>query len=198
MLGSDDLFGHWHGRAPAPLEEKRSPVVTYQIDRNIQLHKFLYGVLLLLRVLPPARRKRRLPLSFERSTRKSTRMLELGGTGILLQGGLHPILQIGYYENLLRSLKARYPQVHLHCFSAPEYCASRSPRESAYARPPAPDGMRAAIHSCAARILNERPREIARLKCTSDDWEKCIAHAFAWTFAPRPTMMSLRRRLAIA
>jgi len=47
-------------------------------------------------------------------------MLELGGTGILLQGGLHPDLQIGYYENLLRSLKSRYPQVHLHCFSAPE------------------------------------------------------------------------------
>jgi len=43
-------------------------------------------------------------------------VLELGGTGILLQGGLHPDLQIGYYENLLRFLEARYPQVHLHCF----------------------------------------------------------------------------------
>src|SRR5439155_1207018 len=57
-------------------------------------------------------------LSFEEIYKKIDEMLELGGTGILLQGGLHPDLQIGYYENLLRSLKARYPQVHLHCFSA--------------------------------------------------------------------------------
>ena len=47
-------------------------------------------------------------------------MLELGGTGILLQGGLHPDLRVEYYENLLRSLKQRFRQVHLHCFSAPE------------------------------------------------------------------------------
>ena len=48
-------------------------------------------------------------------------MLELGGTGILLQGGLHPDLRVEYYEkSLLRSLKLRFPQVHLHCFSAPE------------------------------------------------------------------------------
>jgi len=39
---------------------------------------------------------------------------------VLLQGGLHPILRVEYYETLLRSLKQRYPQVHLHCFSAPE------------------------------------------------------------------------------
>src|SRR5437879_9878193 len=47
-------------------------------------------------------------------------MLELGGTGILMQGGLHPDLRIEYYQNLLRSIKQRYPRVHLHCFSAPE------------------------------------------------------------------------------
>ena len=47
-------------------------------------------------------------------------MLTLGGTGVLLQGGLHPDLQIEFYENMLRSIHERFPQVHLHCFSAPE------------------------------------------------------------------------------
>jgi len=47
-------------------------------------------------------------------------MLDLGGTGVLLQGGLHPDLQIEFYENMLRSIHERFPQVHLHCFSAPE------------------------------------------------------------------------------
>jgi len=84
-------------------------------------------------------------------------MLQLGGTGILLQGGLHPDLQIGYYEKFLRSLKARFPQVHLHCFSAPEFCASRKFPKSACANHSAPDGRRPAIHppGGGAEILDD-------------------------------------------
>ena len=29
-------------------------------------------------------------------------MIELGGTGVLMQGGLHPDLRIEFYENMLR------------------------------------------------------------------------------------------------
>jgi cyclic dehypoxanthinyl futalosine synthase len=43
-----------------------------------------------------------------------------GGTGILLQGGVHPDLRIGFYEDLLRNLKQVFPTVHLHAFSVPE------------------------------------------------------------------------------
>jgi cyclic dehypoxanthinyl futalosine synthase len=43
-----------------------------------------------------------------------------GGTGILLQGGVHPDLRLDYYEGLLRGLKERFPQIHLHAFSVPE------------------------------------------------------------------------------
>ena len=46
--------------------------------------------------------------------------MELGGTGVLLQGGLHPDLKIEWYEAMLSGLKQRFPQVHLHCFSASE------------------------------------------------------------------------------
>ena len=45
--------------------------------------------------------------------------LAIGGTGILMQGGLHPDLAIDYYEGLLRSIKRRY-RIHLHCLSPPE------------------------------------------------------------------------------
>jgi cyclic dehypoxanthinyl futalosine synthase len=43
-----------------------------------------------------------------------------GGTGILLQGGVHPDLRLDDYEQLLSSLKQTFPQVHLHAFSVPE------------------------------------------------------------------------------
>ena len=45
--------------------------------------------------------------------------IDLGGTGILMQGGLHPDLKIEWYEDLFRSIKERFT-IHLHCLSAPE------------------------------------------------------------------------------
>ncbi len=45
--------------------------------------------------------------------------VDLGGTGILMQGGLHPDLKIEWYEDLLRAIKQRFRHL-VHCFSAPE------------------------------------------------------------------------------
>jgi cyclic dehypoxanthinyl futalosine synthase len=52
--------------------------------------------------------------------KKIEETLNLGGTAILLQGGLHPSLSIEYYEELLRFIKSLFPQIHVHGFSAPE------------------------------------------------------------------------------
>ena len=95
-------------------------VVTYQIDRNINYTNFCTEYCSFCAFYRPLGAKDGYILSFESIYKKIEEMLELGGTGVLLQGGLHPDLQIGYYENMLRSIKQRFPQVHLHCFSAPE------------------------------------------------------------------------------
>ena len=47
--------------------------------------------------------------------------LDLGGTQILLQGGLHPDLDLDYYCSLLRSIKERFT-INIHGFSPPEIC----------------------------------------------------------------------------
>jgi len=52
--------------------------------------------------------------------KKIEETVKLGGTAILLQGGLHPDLKIDYYENLLRFIKREFPEIHIHGFSAPE------------------------------------------------------------------------------
>ena len=51
--------------------------------------------------------------------KKIEETLALGGTGILMQGGVHPDLKIDYYEKLLAGIKERY-KIHCHCFSPPE------------------------------------------------------------------------------
>jgi cyclic dehypoxanthinyl futalosine synthase len=51
--------------------------------------------------------------------KKIQETLALGGTGILMQGGVHPDLKIDYYERLLSGIKERF-SIHCHCFSPPE------------------------------------------------------------------------------
>jgi cyclic dehypoxanthinyl futalosine synthase len=59
-------------------------------------------------------------LPFSEIADKVAETVAAGGTGILLQGGVHPDLRIEYYEELLRRLKESFPEVHLHAFSVPE------------------------------------------------------------------------------
>jgi cyclic dehypoxanthinyl futalosine synthase len=45
--------------------------------------------------------------------------IKCGGTQILIQGGLHPDLDIDYYIDLLQSIKSTF-DIHVHGFSPPE------------------------------------------------------------------------------
>ena len=46
--------------------------------------------------------------------------VDLGGTGVLLQGGVHPDLPLEYYTDLLAWMREEFPDVHRHAFSPPE------------------------------------------------------------------------------
>lgn len=52
---------------------------------------------------------------------KVRELAAIGGTQILLQGGMHPDLPIEWYEDLLRGLKSEFPTIHIHGFSPPEF-----------------------------------------------------------------------------
>lgn len=45
--------------------------------------------------------------------------IDLGGTAVMMQGGLHPNLDIAYFEDLFRSIKDRF-DIIIHSLSAPE------------------------------------------------------------------------------
>ena len=181
LFQSDDLIGI--GMAAMDVRRKKTDprVVTYQIDRNINYTNFCTEYCSFCAFYRPLGSREGYLLSFETIYEKIEEMLEIGGTGILLQGGLHPDLRIDYYENLLRSLKERFPRVHLHCFSAPEILriaevSGLSVRDT-IARL-----MAAGLESIpggGAEILDDEIRaRISRLKCTADEWVEMhrIAH----------------------
>jgi cyclic dehypoxanthinyl futalosine synthase len=45
----------------------------------------------------------------------------IGGTQILMQGGMNPALPLEWYTKLLSGIKARFPKIHIHAFSPPEF-----------------------------------------------------------------------------
>ncbi len=59
-------------------------------------------------------------LSFEEIGVKCQELLDIGGTQILFQGGVHPKLNIDYYEELVDWIHTNFPTLTIHGFSAVE------------------------------------------------------------------------------
>src|SRR5205823_3094509 len=60
-------------------------------------------------------------LSFETIGEKIRELVSIGGTQILMQGGMNDRLPIEWYEDLLRYIRSNFPTVHIHAFSPPEF-----------------------------------------------------------------------------
>jgi cyclic dehypoxanthinyl futalosine synthase len=51
---------------------------------------------------------------------KVQELSDLGGTQVLIQGGIHPDLSLDYYLDMVRAIHEKFPQIHIHSFSAIE------------------------------------------------------------------------------
>jgi cyclic dehypoxanthinyl futalosine synthase len=192
LFESDDLIGI--GMAANEVRRKKTDprIATYQIDRNINYTNFCTEYCSFCAFYRPLGAKDGYILLLETIYEKIQETLETGGTGILMQGGLHPDLRVEYFENMLSSIKARFPQVHLHCFSAPEItCIAEvsglSVRDTiARLR----DAGLDSIPGGGAEILDDEVRaRISRLKCTAGEWEEMHRTAHALGMRTTATMM---------
>ena len=59
-------------------------------------------------------------LSIDEIFAKIQELVDMGGTQVLIQGGVNPNLPLDYYLNLIHSVHERFPQVHIHSFSVVE------------------------------------------------------------------------------
>ncbi len=123
--------------------------------------------------------------------KKIEETLALGGTGVLMQGGHHPDLGIDYYEDLFRSIKARYP-IHLHALSPPEiqHIARRSKLSVPDALTRLRDAGLDSIPGGGGEILVDRVRDlIAPKKTKSSEWLNVMRHAHRLGMSTTATMM---------
>ena len=110
------------GLAADEIRMRKNPadVVTYIIDRNINYTNVCNVVCTFCAFYRRPGKPDTYVHSIEEICKRIDETIELGGTGVLMQGGLHPDFNIEWYENLLSTLHAKYPKFQLHCFSPPE------------------------------------------------------------------------------
>ena len=172
LLESNDIARL--GVAADEVRAQRHPsnVVTYIIDRNINYTNVCNVVCTFCAFYRRPGAPDTYVRTFEEIYQKIDETIALGGTGVLMQGGLHPDFGIEWYEDLLQTLKAKYPDFQLHCFSPPEihniHLISKLDYETIMSRLKA-----AGLYSLpggGGEILDDEVRKRVSTKCTTDEW----------------------------
>lgn len=148
------------------------PVVGYVLDRNINYSNVCDAVCTFCAFYRKPGHEEGYVHDFETIAKKVEETLDLGGSGILMQGGLHPDLTLEWFEDLLRGLGERFPQLYLHCFSPPEIWYLHEhfqvPLDEVVARLKAA-GLRS-VPGGGAEILVPEVRKKLTTKCTGEQW----------------------------
>ena len=154
------------------MRKNPSDLVTYIIDRNINYTNVCNVVCTFCAFYRRPGKPDTYVHSIEEICRRIDETIALGGTGVLMQGGLHPDFNIKWYEDLLTTLHAKYPKFQLHCFSPPEihniYLISGLDYETIMRRLKAA-GLNS-LPGGGGEILDDEVRKRVSTKCTTQEW----------------------------
>lgn len=148
-------------------------ITTFIVDRNINYTNACWVDCKFCAFYTHERDENAYILSFDEIDAKIDELIAVGGTQILFQGGVHPKLKIEWYEDLVRHISEKYPQITIHGFSANEieYISriSRLSIDEVLIR--LKNAGLYSIPGAGAEILSDRVRKIiAPKKLMSDKW----------------------------
>ena len=98
-------------------------IVTYIVDRNINYTNVCWvacSFCAFYRTKRQAEKGDGYVLSVDQVLQKIQETVDLGGTGVLMQGGLHPDLGMEYTTDLFRAIRKEFPKVQVHALSPAE------------------------------------------------------------------------------
>lgn len=95
-------------------------VVSYLVDRNINYSNVCTVGCAFCGFYRTQRQPDAYVLSYDEISAKVRELEAVGGTRILMQGGVHPTLPFEWYTGLLGHLKTHHPRVRLEAFSPEE------------------------------------------------------------------------------
>ena len=181
------------GSAADEIRKRRFPdnIVTYIIDRNINYTNVCNVVCTFCAFYRRPGKPDTYVHSFDEICKRIDETIALGGTGVLMQGGLHPDFNIEWYEDLLSRVHEKYPKFQLHCFSPPEihniHLISGLDYETIMARLKA-----AGLNSMpggGGEILDDEVRKRVSTKCSTQEWLDVMRAAHKVGLRTTATMM---------
>ncbi|MGP1347930.1 MAG: radical SAM protein [Phycisphaerales bacterium] len=172
---------------------------TYVIDRNINYTNVCSAKCTFCAFRRDAEDHDSYTLSHEQIHEKIAELSAIGGTQILMQGGMNPALPLDWYLELLSGIKQRFPHIHIHAFSPPEFIEFVN-----FFNPPG-DTLEAQIRWVMVRLreagLDSLPggggeifapavrRKIGLGKCDAEAWLTCMYVAHTLGMFTSSTMM---------
>lgn len=123
---------------------------------------------------------------------KITELYRAGGQQILLQGGMHPDLNLDFYIDLFTWLKKEFPDLQLHALGPPEIVYLAKKEQISFA-----SVLKTLIHAglsslpgAGAEILSDRVRKmVSPAKCSAQEWLEVMSEAHKLNIVTSSTMM---------
>ncbi|MEO1928668.1 MAG: dehypoxanthine futalosine cyclase [Nautiliaceae bacterium] len=173
LLKNEDLITLGKMALAKKRELHPKKITTFIVDRNINYTNICWVDCKFCAFYRHKKDKEAYILSFKEIDKKIEELIEIGGTQILFQGGVHPNLKIDFYENLVEHIHKKYPQITIHGFSAPEidYISKISRISVKEVLERLKEKGLSSIPGAGAEILSDRVRNIiAPKKISSDRW----------------------------
>jgi cyclic dehypoxanthinyl futalosine synthase len=191
LLREADLLtmGELAGAVRKKLHPER--IVTFIVDRNINYTNICVNKCKFCAFYREADSPEAYVLSKEDIFKKIEETIALGGTQILMQGGVHPDLGIDYFEELFSSIKSRFSiQVHSLSPSEISYIARKAKISIADALKRLKASGLDSIPGGGAEILVDRVREqVSPNKIRWRDWMDVMKEAHRLGMPTTATMM---------
>lgn len=168
-------------------------IVTWQIDRNVNItNACVSGCRFCNFHCKPHQKEKIFITSIEEYKVKIAETLALGGDQLLLQGGMHPQLDINYYETLFRELKRAFPVIKLHALGPPEvfHIAKISRITVRETLERLINAGLTSLPGAGAEILNSDVRhKVSPAKCNAEEWLAVMREAHRQGLYTSATMM---------
>ena len=119
-------------------------------------------------------------LPFDEMMRKIDELVKMGGTQIMLQGGLNPALKLDFYVKMLKMIKEKYKKLTLHSLSPPEidHIARVSNKSVPYVLATLQEAGLDSLPGGGGEILiNRIRRSISPNKISSERWLQIMREA---------------------
>jgi cyclic dehypoxanthinyl futalosine synthase len=180
------------GRIADEIRKRRcGELVTFVVDRNISYTNRCVSSCKFCAFYAKSKDESYV-LRKEEIVRKIKEAVDVGGTQILIQGGLNPEIGIEWFEDLFSAIKRGFPGVQLHSLSPPEiYFIARN--EGMSIRETLGRLREAGLDSLpggGAEILSDRIRmAISPDKVSADGWIEVMETAHSMGMKTTATMM---------